>query len=211
MFRVSNKFNFVIRSACILTLLVGLSGCELLQLLDRSAKSTSRTSEPVPVASPRPKAIERPSDKEIRYAQAALTSLGYKLGATDGIWGPRSAGAIQQFEADQKLATANGRLSDLNLSRLKKLVGKQPKNTQAKAKKNRVKSIASKIDRSVPLSSAPQLIFVDRAYSLLSKPNPFSEPLSIIKTGTGIYIISVQDGWYQVQADNQQRGFIKEK
>ena len=205
-----SKNIFVTCLVCILLMSTSLSGCGLLGLIQKSTAPVSQVPEPV-VVTPKPIVIERPSAKEIRFAQTALSSLGYKLGAIDGMWGPRSARAMQKFEADNGLASVNGRLSDLNLNQLKKFsdVIQNPIKDVASAKK--VHNISSKIDGDVPLASAPQLVFVDRAYSLLSKPNPFSEPLTIIRANTGIYIIDVQDGWYEVETGNQQRGFIKDQ
>lgn len=207
----SPNLAFIKRYALILFVSLHLSACGLLNTLEKPDAQPNPVPEPIVVA-PSPMAIILPARRQIRFAQIALKSLGYKLGAIDSIWGPRSVRAMQKFERDNSLNSANGHLSDLNLSQLEALSGiSQNKIRPAPPKKKKVTSIASKIDSSIPLANAPQLVFVDRAYSLLSKPNPFSEPINIIRAGTGIYIIDIQDGWYQVQAADQQRGFIKEK
>ena len=168
--------------------------------------------KPKPVAKPlSAKPISRPDKSEIFFAQSALNSLGYPLGQADGIWGPKSARAIRKFEQDFGIITANGRLSELNLAKLETQSGSKRDEVKPIPKPKSINSISSKLDKSVPLENAPQLIIIDRAYSVLAKPNPYSEPLAIARAGAGIYVVAVLDGWYKVVAENQITGFIRAK
>jgi hypothetical protein len=44
--------------------------------------------------------------------QGALVALGYDPGAVDGIWGPKTEGAVAQFQADQGLSESDGSVGD---------------------------------------------------------------------------------------------------
>lgn len=149
----------------------------------------------------------RPAPKKtVRYAQTALKQLGYSIGEIDGLWGPRSARAIRAFEKDQKITSANGHLSPLNINRLEKAFGKTQDNYQRKPQGP--KGIASKLDKSVPLTKSPQLIIVEREYQVFAKPNPYSATLSSLSPGTGIYVVSLQEGWYQIESINRLKGYV---
>ena len=192
----------------LLLLLLALQGCDGLL-----GKKEPEIAIPETIVQPSPasaKAIIKPAKNDIRFAQTALKKLNYAVGQIDGIWGPKSARAIRQFEQDNSLVSANGHLSELNLRTLSQLskTSRIQKSTPTQAARSR--GIVSKLDRSIPLSQAPQLIIVDRSYSLLAKPNPYSEPLLVVSPGSGIYVVSVQDGWYEVVVENQIRGYIKD-
>lgn len=144
---------------------------------------------------------------DVRYAQQALKEIGYKV-AVDGLWGPRSAAAIRAFEADQSLQSANGHLSELNLYHLERLSGI----SRASFGKITISSptgINAKLDKKIALKAAPQLIIVDHEYTVYSKPNPYSSKLFTLVAGTGIYVISKQDDYFEIESINRKRGFIK--
>ena len=44
--------------------------------------------------------IIKPFKKDIRFAQSALTKVGYNIGPVDGIWGGRSKKALIAFETN---------------------------------------------------------------------------------------------------------------
>ena len=52
--------------------------------------------------------IIKPRKKDIRFAQSALTKIGYKIGAVDGLWGGRSKRALIAFETKNDLWSADG-------------------------------------------------------------------------------------------------------
>ena len=56
--------------------------------------------------------------------------------------------------------------------------------------------------------SSPQLIVTEADFILFLKPNPYSSQVTNIKAGDGIYILSFQDGWYEVETLDNQHGFI---
>lgn len=73
---------------------------------------------PAPIAEPRPAPAPRVAPPQpapvapapapearmtIGDAQRKLIDLGYKPGPTDGLWGPRTAAALREFQRDQKL------------------------------------------------------------------------------------------------------------
>ena len=174
-----------------------------------------KISTPEPTPPPPPKVIVLPSSapiaraakSDILFAQAALNELDYAVGEVDGIWGPRSARAIRNFEKMHRLHSANGRLSKLNLYMLEK--SSKLKRGNIISKTDTRKGIRAKLDSSVPLGNGPQLVIIDQPYSVLAKPNPFSEQLIELPVGTGVYIIRLQEGWYEVESENRLHGYIK--
>lgn len=162
------------------------------------------------------KPIIRAKTIDVRFAQEALSAIGYKIGPVDGLWGPRSAAAIRQFESKQAILSANGHLSELSLHELAIVSGLTPKSTNGLPRK-KVKQktlspppgVSSKLDSKTPLSAGPQLIIVDHQYEVLSKPNPFSSTLFVLAPGTGIYVISKQGDYFEVESINRKRGYIR--
>jgi peptidoglycan hydrolase-like protein with peptidoglycan-binding domain len=145
---------------------------------------------------------------DVRFAQEALSKIGYKIGGIDGLWGPRSASAIRTFESKNKLKTANGHLSALNLHQLEIVSGLSRKNYGQLPIATPL-GILAKLDQKTPLSAGPQLIIVDREYKVLTKPNPYSSELLRLAPGTGIYVISKQDGYFEVESINRKRGYVR--
>ncbi|MFT5572757.1 MAG: hypothetical protein ACI9FR_001681 [Cryomorphaceae bacterium] len=152
--------------------------------------------------------LKQVSERDVRFAQTALNQLGYNLGEIDGFWGSRSETAMRAFEKTRKLASAGGALSELNLYTLSKAT-KVPK-SDIESSIRQARSLAAKIDPKVPLSSSPQLIIVEQTYSVLAKANPYSEVLTTLHPGTGIYVIAIQDGWFKIESLSHQKGFIRE-
>lgn len=145
---------------------------------------------------------------DVRFAQQALNKLGYKIGTVDGLWGPRSATAIREFESKMSLSSANGHLSELNLHELEIASGLTRESYSA-LNINSPTGISAKLNRAIALSDGPQLIIVDHEYKVLSKPNPYSSVLLTLAPGTGIYVISKQDGYFEIESINRKRGYIK--
>jgi len=153
--------------------------------------------------------IASPSILQIKQAQAALKSLGYKVGAVDGIWGKRSKTALLQFEKNHNVTSAGGQLSELNLDTLTRLSPTASRTLIHTDNRKTPASLPSQIDRNKPLSQAPQLIIIEKAYSLMAKANPYSALIRQLKPGTGVYVISQQDnGWYEIQTQENERGFV---
>lgn len=151
--------------------------------------------------------------KDVRFAQTALRQLGFKIGAIDGLWGPRSARAIRQFELQNDISSADGHLSELNLIWLERMTllsrtGFESKRNIQKANGANKTGIRAQLKEASPLTQGPQLIIVDREYTILTKPNPYSSTLTRIEPGTGIYVINIQDGWYEVESIDRKRGFL---
>jgi peptidoglycan hydrolase-like protein with peptidoglycan-binding domain len=148
------------------------------------------------------------SEGDVRFAQTALDQLGYKLGEVDGFWGERSEIAMRAFEKSRNLKSANGALSELNLYALSKAT--KVARSEIESSIRNAHSLAAKIDPKVPLSTSPQLIIVDQTYSVLAKANPYSEVITTLQPGTGIYVIAVQNGWFEIESLSRQKGFIRE-
>lgn len=147
------------------------------------------------------------SVEDIRFTQAALSQLGFKLGRVDGIWGPRSAQALIKFEELNGIESADGAISELNLDTLSKATkversivegGIEPANP------------SNKLNSSLSLDDGPQLVIVDKPYAMRSKANPYSELLGILQPGTGVYVVSKQGNWFQVESLAHVKGFIQE-
>lgn len=145
---------------------------------------------------------------DVRFAQEALSKLGYRIGTVDGLWGPRSATAIREFEAKMSLTSANGHLSELNLHELEIASG-LTREGYGTLHINSPTGINAKLNRTIALADGPQLIIVDHEYKVLSKPNPYSSVLLTLAPGTGIYVISKQDGYFEIESINRKRGYIK--
>lgn len=160
--------------------------------------------------------IKKPSKRQILFAQTALTELGYKLGGIDGVWGPKSARAMRRFEISVPIITADGFLSALNLHHLSELTNiipsdiKVPKKKTARAtsQPGQRAGILAKLDPQSPLSEGAQLIIVDKRYDVYTKPNPYSAKLGAIEPGSGVYIIALQEGFYQIESMNRVLGYV---
>lgn len=191
-----------------------LAVCLALTACDAAMFGKKEVEEPVTAPPPEP-VIELPSAEpiidaskaDIRFAQTVLNDLGFDVGVVDGIWGPRSARAIRNFERINGLTSAQGKLSELNLTMLERIGNTQ--RGDAFAPPERVSGLAARLDKSAPLEQGPQLIIADKAYPLMAKPNPYSEILATLVAGTGIYVIRQQDGWFEVESEDRVRGFIQ--
>ena len=64
-----------------------------------------------------PAAEQGPVRLTVRQAQQRLVDKGYDAGVVDGIWGPRTANALRQFQRDQGLM-ATGRLDGETMNAL---------------------------------------------------------------------------------------------
>ena len=71
---------------------------------------------PAPVVTA-PAAEQGPVRLTVRQAQQRLVDKGYDAGVVDGIWGPRTANALRQFQRDQGLM-ATGRLDGETMNAL---------------------------------------------------------------------------------------------
>ncbi len=208
--RISKKTSNNLVFTVLLILLGGLSACI-------PSKKKPEIEEPKPAPSSvqalqySSEKIVNASKKDVRFAQTALLKLGFRIGAVDGLWGPRSAKAIRQFEIQNDISTANGHLSELNLKWLERMTLLSRINFEDKInQKNaaRKTGISSQLKEAAPLSQGPQLIIVDRAYTVLTKPNPYSSTIARLEPGTGIYVINQQDGWFEVESTDRKRGFL---
>lgn len=210
---VLTKVTLIVKLLCQSVVLLALISC----LNACAIFSPSQETQPCPARS-KPKLIADnllPSSEplvglstgDIAYAQNALIKLGYELGLADGIWGPRSAQAIRQFEASYNLTSASGHLSELNLSGLEK-VTKLPRDSKATKITLREYPLSAKVDARQLREGVPQLLIIERTRSLLAKPNPYSEVISELAIGTGIYVISLTEGWYEVASEGQIRGYL---
>lgn len=155
-----------------------------------------------------PSPIIPASKVDARFAQEALNKTGFNAGPADGLWGPRSASAMREFESKNMITSANGHLSELNLHSLELASGLSRGNYQP-LPTNKKGGILAKLDKKVPLSAGPQLIIIDREYTVLSKPNPYSSELLKLSPGMGIYVISKQDGYFEVESINRKRGYVR--
>jgi len=196
------------RFALSLLLALGLTACESFAPKKVVEEPPAPAPKPAVVYLPSAEPIVNASDEDIRFAQTVLNQLGYKIGEVDGIWGPRSAREIRNFERINGLTTANGLLSELNLTMLER-IGNAKRGSTANKSITRSGSIGSKLNPRVPLEGTPQLVILDQQQELLAKPNPFSEILTTLANGTGIYVIRLQEGWYEVESEDRIRGYIK--
>lgn len=185
-----------------------LSGCETVTI-DTDTEQALIEVETTPALTTSP--LKNVSTNDILFAQVALKQLNYNIGRIDGIWGPRSQQAIQQFEKIRNIQSANGNLSKANLYAMRK-ASKLKKNDLSRFATTLPASegIADKLDKQVALEGAPQLILLDKPYPMMEKANPFSEMIAVLQAGAGIYVISLENGWYEIESLNEQRGYIKE-
>jgi peptidoglycan hydrolase-like protein with peptidoglycan-binding domain len=58
-----------------------------------------------------------PVQAEVRTAQEKLRDNGYEPGPIDGIWGPRTAAAVSQYQRKEKMTVTN-RLDPETLGKL---------------------------------------------------------------------------------------------
>ena len=193
--------NFI-RGSLLFIILLLLAACEGFNSVKDSTANSSTTIE----FSAR--AIPNPSRADRLFAQTALNKLGYQVGRVDGIWGPKSARAIRNFENLNNLQSANGHLSELNLNTLES-VSSLKRSDELQARLPKPNSLSAQIDQQVPIEDAPQLIILKQAYSVFSKPNPYSEIIASAPIGSGVYVVSLQNGWYGVEIKSNVRGFIK--
>ncbi|RBP48599.1 peptidoglycan-binding protein [Arenicella xantha] len=189
-------------------LLTILAGCQL-------TKKPQPVEAPAPVAAPVVVApiyssapIKAAPRTLLKFAQTALKKLGYSIGRIDGIWGPRSAQAVRDFEKDRELWSADGHLSELNLHHLAEESGLTLATFESE-KKPEPAGIARKLRGTAALAKGPQLIIVERVYQVFAKPNPYSATLTKLEPGTGIYVVAKQQGWYQIESMNRIKGYIK--
>ncbi|MEZ0231045.1 MAG: peptidoglycan-binding protein [Planctomycetota bacterium] len=61
--------------------------------------------------------LEHTDDDGLSGAQARLKNLGYRVGKIDGLWGPRTEGAIRAFQRDERLEVT-GKLDAATRTRL---------------------------------------------------------------------------------------------
>jgi len=162
----------------------------------------------VPVSPYSNEPIVRAKTTDIRFAQQALTDIGYKIGPVDGLWGPWSAKGIRRFEADKELPSADGHLSERNLHELEVASGLSRETFNKNIALAATSGIKHKLSKKEPLSAGPQLIIVDQDYTVLSKPNPYSSELLKLAAGAGIYVISKQGGYFEIEYINRKRGYI---
>ncbi|NND00851.1 MAG: peptidoglycan-binding protein [Gammaproteobacteria bacterium] len=199
--------SHVARGVFIFLAALVLTACEGLGYANRAKPEPA----PAPImVLPSAAPLENATEVDVRFAQAALKELGYRIGYVDGIWGPRSAAAIQEFEQANNLVTAEGRLSELNLMMLEQ-ASNLSRNGFSIPEPSKPIGLAAKIDQSIPATEVPQLVIIDEPYTLLAKPNPFSKILTTLQTGTGIYVIRLQEGWYEVESEDRIRGYIKDE
>lgn len=201
------------RTVLVLPIMVGiftLSACQQLELINPFPRPTAEAEAAAEPPPPRISAVPiKMSERDISFAQAALNSLGYKVGEVDGLWGPRSERAIRSFEQDQNLVSANGRLSELNLTTLERISRIRRRSLPA-PKSGTTKGIAAKLDPTIlRQQKVPQLIITEQPYPILLRANPFSEVITTLPPGTGLYILNLQSGWYEVESTDNLRGFIK--
>jgi len=196
-----------LRSLIVSVLVLILSACEPVKKEPPIEPLEPVSQEPEkPVFSAEPIIPAKPDD--IKFAQHALNELGFKVGMVDGLWGPRSANGIRQFETQHDLITANGHLSLLNLHFLEQYSGVSRVNF-GKTPLEEPLGVTAKLDPTTPLREGPQLIIVDKSYQVLSKPNPYSSVVLKLAPGTGIYVIAKQDGYFEIESINRRKGFIE--
>lgn len=215
-----------------LVILLSMTACETVPepVVQKAPKNTQTEllpeAIPIPIVQ-RPISIPilTPKKSDIVFAQNSLKALGYSIGKVDGKWGRRSESAIKLFEKNQDIQSANGKLSTLNLYALQNTheplkttrtqlvrASNSTVETPAKITSNKSSSsIANKLSTTVQNPNTPQLIIVDHSYSVLIKPNPYSASITKIEAGSGIYVLSQQNGWYEVETLNNQRGYIQDE
>lgn len=193
----------------IIALTIFLNGClsTTKKNIPEPVKQESVTEVVLPTAEP----IKNASRKEIVYAQSALKKLGYPIRSIDGIWGPRSAQAMQNFEQRNQLQSANGHLSQLNLFILEKQSGiriddvHQPK----VKKKKKPTGLTAQVGQQANFSKGPKLVIANRNYNLYKSPSLEATQPTVITKGTGLFVIGKYDNWYKVEAEDKTRGYIQ--
>jgi len=196
-----------LRPLFFILLVLFLSACEPLKNEPTiEPVETTEQAPQKPAFSAEPLVPAKPND--VKFAQHALNKLGFKIGIVDGLWGPRSAKGIRLFEEQNNLISADGHLSLLNLHALEQRSGVSRADF-GRLPLDKPLGITAKLDPTSPLKNGPQLIIVDKSYKVLSKPNPYSSVVLNLASGTGIYVISKQDGYFEIESINRRKGFIE--
>jgi hypothetical protein len=191
-----------------LALLIMLSTACLESKKEQVIEAPAPVEKVVPTALYSVAPIAKPSRKDIRFAQSALTKVGYNIGPVDGIWGKRSSAALISFENKHSIWSADGYLSEQNLHTLE-VESKVSRQQFERKVAVSPKAIAQLLNKRVSLKNGPQLIILERSYLVMSKPNPYSSKLQTLTPGTGIYVIARQDSWYQIETLERQGGYVK--
>jgi len=203
-------FRKNIKKTLFITPLLIVTACETVTDPVVVTEPTKRI-EPVKVLTNQvpPQLIINPSKEDIIYVQAALKSLGYSVGFIDGIWGKRTESSLLSFEKANQLASLNGKLSDVNFAALKRKHSPSVDKLIQEQSQPQEKSIFSQLKSKTPNRKSPELIITEKTYNLMVKDNPYSEVLSQLKSGTGLYVLSLQNGFYEVETLSKEYGFIK--
>ena len=203
-------FRKNIKKTLFITPLLIVTACETVTDPVVVTEPTKRI-EPVKVLTNQvpPQLIINPSKEDIIYVQAALKSLGYSVGFIDGIWGKRTESSLLSFEKANQLASLNGKLSDVNFAALKSKHSPSVDKLIQEQSQPQEKSIFSQLKSKTPNRKSPELIITEKTYNLMVKDNPYSEVLSQLKSGTGLYVLSLQNGFYEVETLSKEYGFIK--
>jgi len=193
-------------SIILLCVLMALSACQL-----------TPKEEPVP---PPPavkpidpellKPIDKLSAKDAYFIQKALKRLGYRPGPIDGIWGPRSASALEEYQSDNTLLTANnqGRPTYHIINKLEAQSGLDRSGIVIAKPKPKISPSLRQIAETAQQKKTPQLVFIKRPLEMKTKANPYSKRLRRLNKGTGIYVIGTQEDWIHIETRDLVRGFV---
>lgn len=201
----------IFRNSISLALVVLATACNTTERSIEPAAPVTQAPKTAPQLSAAP--LESVTDRDIVFAQTALKKLGYKPGVIDGMWGAQSASAMQAFEQQNSIESANGQLSALNLATLSKTAKVLRKDIEIQTKnrpQTKPNGLVSKLDAAESSSAAPQLIILDAPYPVLAKANPYSELVTTLQAGTGVYVLGQQGEWFEIESEEQDRGFIKD-
>ena len=186
-----------------------LIGVSLISLLTAACVSTEPVTKPNPPSPPVQKYSALPlknlSKEQITLAQLALKKMNYPIGRVDGIWGPRSASAIRLFENVLGLESANGHLSELNFHYLKERSGIYSISSQP----TKANALNARFDNLLASSETPLLVILSKAYTMYARPNPYSKTITELDKGSAIYVVRLQQGWYEIDNGRRARGFIR--
>lgn len=167
---------------------------------------------PKPVVSlPSAEPIVAVSRKEVLFAQSALKKLGYRIKSIDGLWGPRSAQAMRNFEQANNVESANGRISQLNLFMLEKKSGIRISDLHQtkKVKKQKPTGLTAQLGTNTDFNSGPKLVIANQNYKLFSQPSTNSSKAKLVTKGTGLFVIGRKKGWYKVESEDKSLGYIQ--
>lgn len=157
----------------------------------------------------------------VKRAQQQLYLGGYSPGVADGLFGKKTAVALQQFQTDQGL-NPTGRLNEDTIALLDKLYGGVPATSPAKAgvsvdsAESEFSGLSGRTERAqtnrestsnVASTSGSTAKIISGPAEVYSRPSPFGDVLTVLPNGTRVNIITTSGEWVEIKTGSK-TGFL---